>query len=111
MNRKRRKTLEEPKGTGYVHLQGKSIARVSYWLRVEQEVHIVDSLAGSSEEVEGLTSAAGILRVQEGEQNLDGKEGLSLLMEDGRQADFIVTRHVFSTGVLNIKVSGDFRKT
>ena len=104
------KIVEIARGTGEVQTQGQPICKVRYLISIRQKALDVRSFAGPGE-LEGLKPIDGRIEVLGGQETLFGKDDLTLHMEDGREADFVVLRQDAVRPIFDIKVSGNFRQT
>jgi len=102
------KPLENPQGVGEVYEGDKKLAKVSYKLRIEQEILTTEDFKGV-QDVEVMRSGTGSISVLEGKINLlDVGKILTLHMADGRKVRFIINDGDVNTNRFLITLSGDF---
>ena len=86
MTTRRRKTLETPTGKGRVLDGEQPITEVLYRLKIDQEIHVI---LRDGEEIPGLQRMTGWFRVLEGQSEMEIGKNLKLVLEDGREWEFI----------------------
>jgi hypothetical protein len=92
-------------GQGKLHCEGKVIAEVLYRLTVEQEYLVIDSSAGR-EEVRGFQGTSGTIRVIEGDDYLVGRDGLILVLDDGRGLQVMAKHQSLGAPMASIQILG-----
>jgi hypothetical protein len=107
VTRNKYKILEKPSGIGEVWEKDKQIAKVEYYLEVQQKILVTRSMSGT-QELDGMKDTSGYISVISGERNLFGRDKRTLKMQDGRKIDFFVTRFSPTEKYIQIQPTGDF---
>ena len=96
IQRKEQRVVEELRGVGTVMSGEEKIAEVTYYLQETQEFIIVRSQS-ATEHLPGIKDTRGSLSVTSGGKIPFRRDPLTLILEDGRRLDFILT-HSGSAG-------------
>ena len=93
-------TLERVNGSGMVLAGDKEIARALYILRVNQTM-----IRSGQDDLPGEISISGHLLILDGEKGLPNIGPLTLVLEDGRKWEFVITSSNRSSGDYQVRIS------
>lgn len=100
-----KKQIDRLAGKGKVLLGDRVLGPVQYTMIVYQEF-IQASSFGGTEQVPGIKSISGDLRVLDGPKDLELASEWTLQLSDGRHCQCVATQSSLATGVHQFSVSG-----